>query len=185
MRRRFLALTLALVGVFGLAGGASAHRLKASCRFLPGRVVVVDTWFDNGQTPKKGRVQVRAADGKVLLDGQLNRDGLYQFEAPEGQPLRVVVEAGDAHRAEVPIRPHEVITSPSPDTAATMKETAASAPVADPITPINHEEPFPIKDVLIGVGLLIAVAAFVMSLRNARSLREMRRSQHRDQGHAP
>jgi hypothetical protein len=33
-----------------------------------------------------------------------------------------------------------------------------------------------VKDVLVGVGFLLAVAAFVLSLRNARQLRELQRT---------
>jgi hypothetical protein len=185
MRRRFLVLTLALTAALSLVGEARAHRLKADCRFLPGRVVCVDTWFaETGERPKKGHVQVRGADGQVLLEGQLSRDGLFQFNAPEGQVLQIVVEAGEGHRASVEIRPEQVVVGPPADTAATAKDApAGQATAAEPLAPVSHEEPVPVKDMLIGVGLVIAVAAFVLSLRNARALRDLRQS--RDRGQPP
>jgi hypothetical protein len=40
----------------------------------------------------------------------------------------------------------------------------------------EHKESFPIRDVLTGIGLLIAAAAFIMSVRNAPTLRQLLRS---------
>jgi nickel transport protein len=177
MRRRFLALTLALAVLLGGTSAAQAHRLKAACRFLPGRMVRVESWFDNGETPKKGHVQVRGAGGQVLREGQLNREGIYQFEAPEGEALQVIVEAGEGHRAEVAISPGQLVTAAAPETTAPAEDRSASPTEPSPAT--GHEETLPIKDILTGVGLLIAVAAFVLSLRNARALRELRQS-HRE-----
>ncbi|HKI30325.1 MAG TPA: hypothetical protein VKA46_00435 [Gemmataceae bacterium] len=177
MRGRFLALTLALAVLLGGTGVARAHRLNAACRFLPGRVVRVESWFDRDQPPKKGHVQVRGADGQVLREGQLNREGVFEFEAPEGQALQVIVEAGEGHRAEVVIGPGDVVAAAPSESTAPAEDRPA--PPLEPSTPRSHQEAFPIKDILIGVGLLIAVAAFVLSLRNARALRDLRRSDRR------
>jgi nickel transport protein len=161
MRGRFLVLTLALLAALAPVSEARAHRLKAACRFFPRRMVRVESWFDNGQTPKTGEVEVSREDGEVLIKGRLSSQGLFLFDAPEGGPLQVVVEAGEGHRAEVAIKPEELLAA-----------QAASADIADPPT---HAESFPIKDVVIGVGLLAALAALVLSLRNARSIRELKR----------
>jgi nickel transport protein len=163
MRGRVLALTLALSAAFGPVAEARAHRLQAACRFFPGRMVRVETWFDTGGTPRTGNVEVSQAGGEVLVKGRLSSQGLFLFDAPEGEPLHVVVEAGEGHRAEVAIKPEEVLVAPP---------TENSAPA-----PPSHEERFPLKDVLLGIGLLLAVAAFVLSLRNARTLRYLRGSQ--------
>jgi nickel transport protein len=162
MRGPFPALTLALFALLLPPGEARAHRLDAACRFLPGRMVRVESWFDNGQTPKSGEVEVSREDGEVLVKGRLSSQGLFLFDAPEGGPLRVVVEAGEGHRAEVAVKPEELLVAQAPPTETT--------------TPPRHDEPSPVKDVVMGVGLLIALAAFVLSLRNARSIRELRQT---------
>jgi nickel transport protein len=163
MRSRVLALTLALSALFGLESEARAHRLQAACQFLPGRMVRVETWFDNGETPRAGDVEVTGTNSETLVKGRLSSQGLFLFDAPEGQPLQVVVEAGEGHRAEVVIKPEEVVVAQGTENSATALP--------------SHEESFPLKDVLLGIGLLLAVAAFVLSLRNARALRTLRRSQ--------
>jgi nickel transport protein len=160
MRGRFLILTLALIAALGPVGEARAHRLKAKCLFFPRRMVRVETWFDNDQTPKTGHVEVSREGGEVLIKGRLSSQGLFLFDAPDGGPLQVVVEAGEGHRAEVAIRPEELLVAQ----AAPPDVTPSPA----------HEEPFPVKDIILGVGLLIALAAFFLSLRNARSIRELR-----------
>ncbi len=130
-------------------------------------MVRVETWFDNGDTPRAGDVEVSGALDQVLIKGRLSSQGLFLFDAPEGQPLQVVVEAGEGHRAEVALQPGDLLMAGA---------TAQSEPTLPrPTTPAVHAEPWPIKDVLFGIGLLLAVAAFVLSVRNARTLREMRR----------
>jgi nickel transport protein len=166
MRGRFLVLTLTLIAVLGPVGEVRAHRLKAACQFFPRRMVRVESWFDNGDTPKTGDVEVSREGGEVLVKGRLSSQGLFLFDAPEGGPLRVVVEAGEGHRAEVAIAPEQVLAAQAP----------AAADTADAAAPPVHVEPFPIKDVVTGLGILAGLAALVLSLRNARHIRELRRA---------
>ncbi len=105
----------------------------------------------------------------MLLEGQLSREGLFQFDAPAGQALQVIVEAGEGHRAEVTIRPDEVA-----DPVAEKAEPTTTTPAPAQPPPLRHDERFPFKDALTGISLLVAVAAFVLSLRNARRLRELK-----------
>jgi nickel transport protein len=167
MRGRFLVLTLTLTVALCPVGDVRAHRLKAACQFFPRRMVRVESWFDNGDTPKTGDVEVSREGGEVLIKGRLSSQGLFLFDAPEGGPLRVVVEAGEGHRAEVAIAPEQVLVAQAPTAVA---DTAGAA--APPV----HVEPFPIKDVVTGIGILAGLTALVLSLRNARSIRELRRS---------
>jgi nickel transport protein len=172
MRGRFLAVMLTLLVTFDAVGEAQAHRLAAACRFFPRRMVRVESWFDNGETPKSGQVEVSDEAGEVLVKGRLSSQGLFLFDAPAGQPLRVVVEAGEGHRAEVAIGPEELIVAQA---AEEVPGQALPAPAADPAAPASRAESFPLKDVLTGIGLLLAVAALALSLRNARTIRELRK----------
>jgi nickel transport protein len=174
MCRRILALTLTLAAALGLVGEARAHRLFAACRFYPRGMVRVETWFSSEEDfPKKGQVEVFDDEGKLLVKGQLSSQGLFVFDIRETRPLKVVVEAGEGHRAEVAIRPEELrLAAPINESPPTASAGPAS-PTDDP-PPVKHEAPFPIKDVLTGIGLLIAVAAFLLSLRNARALRDLK-----------
>jgi nickel transport protein len=193
-----------------LAGGTvRAHRLQADCFLLPGWRIQVESWFETRDSPPAARVQVFGADGRLLTEGRLNQDGIFVFPFREVESLRVVVSAGDGHRAEVPVAasalaryavctavaslPDEpasllrvpallslpagpvgegpaavVKRNPPPESAAGGDPFAAARPLAD------RSSPWPLKDVLIGVGFLLAVAAFVLGVRNARELRRLR-----------
>jgi nickel transport protein len=157
---------LALAAAVTASGEAEAHRLDAACKVLPQRMVRVESWFDNGETPKTGQVEVTGPDGVVLVKGRLSSQGLFLFDAPEGQPLKVVVEAGEGHRAEAVIKPEDLLIAQAAEDRSRPQESAA---------PPSHESPSRVKDVLIGIGLLVAVAALALGWRNARTIRELRR----------
>jgi hypothetical protein len=128
-------------------------------------MVRVESWFDNGDVPKTGQVEVFGDAGDLLVKGRLSSQGLFLFDAPEARPLRVVIDAGEGHGKELAIGAGELVAVQVPEKAAPLAES----------TPPTYEQPFPIKDVLTGIGLLVAVAALVLSVRNARSIRALKR----------
>jgi hypothetical protein len=97
---------------------------------------------------------------------------LFVFAYGEAEPLQVVVSAGAGHRKVLEIPARELsqggsAANPSGEDAA---DPASSAVRADRSPGVS------VKDVLVGVGFLLAVAAFVLSLRNARQLRQLQRT---------
>jgi hypothetical protein len=156
-------------------------------------------------------VQVYHANDQLLTEGLL-KDGVFVFAFTEVESLKVVVSAGDGHRAEVKIpaanlaryavcsvvaglppeptsllrvpvllpvsargapeeTPVATVKSKPPPEAAGNNSFSSEGPLAD------RQTPFPIKDVLIGVGFLLAAAAFLLSVRNAGELRRLRQQQ--------
>jgi hypothetical protein len=145
-----LALLVSLLASLAVVGNAHAHRLDADATV---RVIKwqIDSWFSDGSPPKGATVQVyRVANGQLLTEGHLDDQGSFMFLA-ELEPLRVVVDADEGHHKELTLD----LTQPIP-----VPERKTESPV---------------KEVLLGVGLLLAAAAFVLSLRNARRLRELSR----------
>jgi hypothetical protein len=136
---------------------------------LPDRRVQIESWFDlTGDSPKGARVRVFRPDQSLLTEGKLDENGVFIFRYDRVEPLKVVVSAGDGHRAELTIPASKLEqgpTEPVPDSSGA--ETAA--PFADRSSRLS------IKDVLIGLGFLLGLAAFLISLRNARLLRELQR----------
>jgi nickel transport protein len=172
MPRRHAALTLlGLLALLLAPRPARAHRLEAECHVLPDHKVQVEAWFDLGGVPKGAEVRVLRAGGQVLTEGRLDSQGLFIFPYAEAEPLKVVVSAGEGHRREVEI-PAEDLQQANPDQPppeAVGEKPTLAVPLSD------HTSRVSIKDMLIGVGFLLALAAFVLSLRNARQLRELRR----------
>jgi nickel transport protein len=209
MRGRIGTVSLLALLALLLAGGeARAHRLKADCFVRPGWRIQVESWFETGDSPRSARVQVFRPDGQLLTEGRLNSDGIFVFAFTEVESLRVVVSAGDGHRAETTVPAATLARyavcsavaclSPEPTSVLCVPavlplpgSTAAGPPAAvvkrnpppeeggsSPFSPegplADRSSPFPFKDVLIGVGFLLAVAAFVLSWRNAQELRHLR-----------
>lgn len=82
-------------------------------------------------------------------DGQVKALPSASAPAPEVKPL--------------PSRPPDLETKPTPAVQAEQR------------TPTGERSQVGVKEVLIGVGFLLALAAFVLSLRNARQLRELKK----------
>jgi cobalt/nickel transport system permease protein len=169
-------LLLVLVGILVTAAPAQAHRLDAAFQVLPGGKVEIESWFDlTNQSPRGATVQVFRSGGQLLVDGKLNEKGLFLFRVNKAERLKVVVSAGAGHRKELVI-PQETLEK------ATLLRGGDQVP-ADAVTD-DAEEPssfadrrsqVSIKDVLIGVGFLLALASFVLSWRNARRLQELQK----------
>jgi hypothetical protein len=163
-----------LLGVLALlaAGSAHAHRLQADYRVLPGRTVQVEGWFDlTRDSPKGAEVRVLRADGTLLTEGRLDDDGVFAFTFDKVEPLKVVVSAGQGHRKELSIPAEELARAGGAEQAP----VAATTPAA-PRHFADRSPALSVKDVLIGVGFLLALGAFVLSVRNARQLRRLRQS---------
>jgi nickel transport protein len=166
------ALPAALVLAFLLPGSALAHRLKAQAFVLPNQRVQIESWFSTGDPARGARVEVLRADHQILTSGQMNEHGVFVFDYAGSGPLTVVVRAGAGHRAEVVVTAEELGRSKQQPEKTTT--TANPNGLGEPVPLARREADLPIKDVLIGVAFLLALAAFVISLRNARKLRELR-----------
>jgi hypothetical protein len=124
-----------------LEGDAQAKKIQK---------VKIESWFDLGGVPSGARVQVfRKSDKQLLLERGLDENGRLTFYA-DWEPLHIVISAGNGHEKELDIRPEMDVSSPLPD--------------ADRSSRIE------IKDILVGIGFLLALGAFVLSVRNSRRL---------------
>jgi hypothetical protein len=131
-------------------GNAWGHRLEGDAQAKKVQKVKIESWFDLGGVPSGARLQVfRKSDGQLLLERTLDENGRLTFFA-DWEPLHLVISAGDGHQKEIDIQPEADVTSPLPD--------------ADRSTRVG------IKDILTGVGFLLALAAFVLSVRNHRRI---------------
>jgi hypothetical protein len=176
---------LVLVAMLASPRQARAHRLDAKYDVLPGQKVQVEGWYDlTGDSAVGARVQVFRGADELVAEGKLNDQGLFVFEFARAEALRVVVDAGAGHRKELRLAAEALQQSPAADRKRpTLPRPTANGPPGDNNLPpqvnalprADRSSQVSFKDVLIGVGFLLALAAFVLSLRNARHLRELRR----------
>jgi hypothetical protein len=135
---------------------AWAHRLEAEAQVKKIQKVRIESWFDLGGVPSGARVQVfRKNDNQLLLEHALDENGQFTFYA-DWEPLRVVVSAGDGHQKELEILPEGVIDS--------NRDASTALPRADRSARVG------LRDILAGVAFVLALAAFVLSVRNNQRL---------------
>jgi hypothetical protein len=160
---------------------ARAHRLIVNCQVLRGqKVQVVSLYSDPFRSfPARGAdVRVVRPDQQILARGTTDENGEFSFSYHNIEPLLVRVSQLD-HEAEVTIPAQalkiESAGAANQDTTSGTKNGGQPDRTAPPVvSSANSSTREGIKDVLIGVSFLLALAAFVLSLRNARRLREMK-----------
>ncbi|MGH9677227.1 MAG: energy-coupling factor ABC transporter permease, partial [Candidatus Acidiferrum sp.] len=161
---------LLLVTLLGLLtpAKAQAHRLEADYRVLPNGRVQIESWFDlTGDSPQSASVKVFRADDTLLTEGKLNDKGMFSFQVNYPDELRIVVNAGAGHQKQllIPKTEFDRMRAATADSSANYTE---DKPFADRRSRVS------INEVLTGVAVLLALAAFVLSIRNAQRIREIR-----------
>jgi hypothetical protein len=121
--------------------------------------------------PKGAKVEVFRPGQVLLAEGRLDEQGNFLFRYAEPEELRVVVSAGVGHRKEFLI-PREWLDGSMAYAETVNQSGQPSANVVFPRTvpQAGWRERF--KDVLLGITFLLAVAAFILSWRNGRKLRD-------------
>jgi len=156
MHRQVAALMSVGICMFIVVGDAQAHRLDADSSVKLVQKVRIESFFTDDSRPRGAKIQIyRAEESEPFKDGNLDDEGAFEFIA-DAELLRVVIQAGEGHRKEMWIAPAVVDAS-------------------SPLPPIEHKTSFPILESILGLCFLLALSAFILSLRNARRLREMRK----------
>jgi len=155
-------------------GTAQAHRLNGQAFLLPNKQIQIEGWFSTGEAAKGAKVEVRNAAQQLISSGHLNGDGVYVFSFTAPEPFTVDIAAGGGHRAQLSITADQLAAADSGTSTRTQESSDGSPSRSSPIAIGSHDPDLPIKDILIGAGFLLALAAFILSLRNARKLRNLK-----------
>lgn len=174
---RFPALILLALLVELLIGprAAQAHALEAEYRVLPGQQVQISSWYNTtrGDQPARGaRVRVFRAN-RDPLEGTTDAEGMFVFSYDQIEALRIeVYQTGHRTELTIPATALGKVSGAAAPTTTTPESPVESSPVAGSLADHNRTREG-IKDVLVGVGFLLAVAAFVLSLWNSQRLRQL------------
>ncbi len=186
-------LLLAITAILALATPVLAHRLEAGYTVLAGQRVLVESWFETGDSPKKATVQVYRPNGSLLIEGPLDPEkGTFTFRYDRQEDLRIVVNAPGGHRAEVKIPAARLPLpgSPVPSNQNSGQGADGSPPVqqgdsttqAEPVLPggpaeggVDHHSSVSYRDVISGLAFVLALSGFVLSVRQQQHLSELRR----------
>jgi hypothetical protein len=182
-RSAYLNLTsLVLAALLTFAAEVRAHRLKVRCRVLPGKNIQVSARYQTipKSTPApEARVQVFGPGRRPLTEGQTDADGMFVFSFTRVEPLQIeVYQDGHLGKDEITVaalRESPADSSPSPGQAspapslAKRKPNDSRAPAGDPEDGDDWQEL--LKNLAIGVSLILALTALFISLRTARQVR--------------
>jgi len=103
MKRIFSVLVL--VFVLLSASPSLAHKVKIFA-YGEGEKIITKSYFSNGKAVMHSSITVENdSTGKILLQGESNTDGLFQFSIPptarqERIDLKIILNTGEGHRAE-------------------------------------------------------------------------------------
>jgi cobalt/nickel transport system permease protein len=160
---------LALVAVLLSAQPAFAHRLLADHKVdLKNRRVIVECYYETDDIPQEARAQVLRPDGSILAEGPLDAAGKFEFAFEKAEPLTVQVTAPGGHRATRKIESAELqggSIHPPVDRSARSTSSIHGDAQAD------GDGRF--RNLIVGVALLLATAAFLISWNNQQRLRRL------------
>jgi cobalt/nickel transport system permease protein len=166
---------------------AYAHKLEAGAVLRPCGQIQVESWFEDGESAKGARVSVYRAGGQLLIEGSLNEKGIFTFLYNDLEPLTVIVKDG-GHRAEARITAEALQRdalaiavaclppTPAPFLAASMLPRVQPAGTLPPPAPeplVRRKTGPQIKNLAIGVGILLGVAMLAVMWRRLRGERPM------------
>jgi nickel transport protein len=127
---------------------ADAHRVNLFA-WMEGDTVYVESKFSGGKKVKAGKIVVTDPRGIELVKGTTNEEGEFSFKVPEKTDLKIVLLAGEGHRAKWII------------------------PAAEIETPAAEKRPVPekspgIKEIIIGIGCILSLAGIAAYIRKRR-----------------
>jgi hypothetical protein len=147
----------------------------------PGNRVRISGRFDDGSIPVGASVEVRRADGSLLTEGQLDDRGLFYFGFTVAGALKVIVDDEQGHHKEVRIEASELaeallrdgacraavcLVSPLTTAAVLLGDGEDYAPGGEPVSDHGGVS---ILRVLIGVGILLGLAALAVGMQKWRA----------------
>lgn len=140
--------------------------------------------LSGGKPVSQGKIVVQTMKGEQILEGKTDAKGAFSFPLNPLKPLRIILSAGEGHRAEwilkdhqavdepatSPIAPHQTIARTS--NGACEKQVLTSAELDKKLEPIYRalaelkEDKPNIRDILGGIGYiigLVGLAAYFQS----------------------
>jgi hypothetical protein len=153
---------------------ALAHDLRAAFVVLPDHKVLVRCWYTaiNGPSPARGAVVAISRAGREHIRGTSDEEGFFTFSYDRAERMTIEVRQGDHVSRTVTIEPTELdggAGSTSADALADAPGNDAAKAKLEKMVEQSGTQLF--KDMLLGVSLILAVAAFILSIRHGKRLR--------------
>jgi len=118
----FLGLIVMLV-IGAFTGNAHAHRVTVFA-WVDGHTVHTQSRFSGGKAVKNGRITVYDSQGKILLTGNTDSAGEFDFNLPGTTGIRIVLDAGMGHGNEWVISTEDVDSAQGKVSEPEQKKTS-------------------------------------------------------------
>ncbi len=162
-----------------------AHKLSIFA-YVEGDRVYIESYFANGDPCANSPVRVYDRSGAILVEGQTDGEGMFNFQLPERDDLRIVVEASMGHRNEYLLSKQEIVgemgsASSPPITSPEDAQETTRLPAARDIEQILDRKLAPLianvhemqraqdraklRDIIGGIGYIVGLMGLVMYLR--------------------
>lgn len=166
--------------LFLLAAGseARAHKMIAASRVHDDGTVLLQAFFPDGKPARGVTVEVHRPDGSLLAAARTDEEGKLTV-TPDGQPGQwtATFTGSMGHKTETRFR----VDAARQPTEAPGAVRAVAAPVArngGPTAEARDESliekaPFPVANVLAGLGFVFGLSALLMCIKLRAQLREL------------
>jgi hypothetical protein len=162
-----------LLALLFTASSLWAHALEARFLLLPDKKVKIEAWFETDDPANNAKVEVFGPDQKLLVNGKTDADGFFTFSLTSLEPLEVKINAGGGHGKILAISADD-LSKPTADPGRPQYGSVkpeSKGDVGDGVVA------FPVREVILGVSFLLAVAAFAISIHNAQAIKKLKGQQ--------
>jgi len=100
-------LLAVLFVVLSASGPALAHKVNLFA-YAEGGTIFTESYFPDGKAVEKGTVLVYDSKDQLLVEGKTDTEGLFSFEIPKIDDLKIVIDAGMGHKNSFVLKKAEV-----------------------------------------------------------------------------
>ncbi|MFC1671640.1 hypothetical protein ACFL01_00755 [Planctomycetota bacterium] len=161
-----LAVVWCMAALFCFSREALAHRVNIFASEENGKIVT-ESFSSSGKRCKGAKISVFGGNDILLLEGTTDDDGMFSFDSPGKDVIRIVLDAGLGHRAEYALSVGNVSSSGDagdvPDDPASERKGRAGT---------LNPEGVCLRDVIGGLGWIVGIMGIVMYIRSRKSGKE-------------
>ncbi|HKJ97990.1 MAG TPA: carboxypeptidase regulatory-like domain-containing protein [Desulfotignum sp.] len=100
-------LLAVLFVVLSFSAAAVAHKVNLFAYAEEG-TIFTESYFPDGRAVEGGKVLVYDSKDTLLLEGATDTEGLFNFDIPKGDDLKIVIDAGMGHKNSFTLKKAEV-----------------------------------------------------------------------------
>jgi len=163
------------------ASPAWAHKVNVFATVSDG-VIEGEAYFAGGGAAKNCLVEFFDATGRKLGETRTDSDGRFRFQPVSRTDHRIVLNAGEGHRAEYTVSADEIPETPTQSVQQTSQpvstdvERVVADAVAREIGPLRKqlyrwEQRVRLRDILGGVGYIFGLAGLALYLKSRKGPR--------------